>query len=946
MTGGLPSPAKEISADDFNRSWRQDTDAHPRELFMPNSGRYEAVNEGKRRASRNDQNFRAPSLLQRPSQGNYHAPAEPSAAFQTYRTSEQEKGSWTRRRASSNVSAGSGPFGRRRSTSKDSSALNDTGSHRRDSEINGQDNYGQPHPPTGLAKPTTPFAPSPSEMTPSSAAPSGLADDPSTIAGLYSHQDAHAARSEEVEIQKQLMKEKREQAIKRRQEEEAREEAAKRERIRLKMESLGLPPLEDKSKPKESKPVDAAAQKSPAISDIGLSTTSPPKPPIPVPEASGEPKQYGMMKVHHPDSVKKLVGVQDRSAEKTATIPPRTTPESLPKSPVQQNNESTIANGVRPLSDPLQHRQPVLSTGKSSNEQPSMPTTNANGPSTGSGWDGHRLDQLYGASGNLWGPPSNNKALGNGTFNQGLASFPPRDSSRDTMPPLDQAHMDAHWNGRAGNIGKSPQMPTAQPTTSEAALPRSRQASPDQRPVAANSEADSAQPTSQPAPIGPPQPQRWQPSPIMRAPNHNLAAWNNFHQVAAQDDRAAEDRFRQQQDETEPENQQTPQIVYQETFRQVKVGDAAGQRQLVGITKSSNGQKMSSPPQFGPVGSFASQPSGLPPRAGGSRFFQQQQMSSLIRSAPHPPQNISRSPSPPPAEEFGSPHPAYEEKLNRPRVSLPIPKAVVKLPPPAPAAPPPAPSKPQPITFAAVAAKPPSTPKPSPAPNLDLPNWQEKFRGLFGKPTPVAEKKQSLPVNVSSKEPLDHSTKYRIAPVSLPQTDSESEGDIWSAKYADEEEMFEDRVAGSLPTVRVSSRTFPHGWHAARIHPRKNRPVRAIEAASAQVFDVLDLDANPRSKDMTVLIQVPGAREVKSKVIQRKALLQTTSKTPRHASGIQKHRKGGPKSREVSRTHPGSSPSSGPKSGISANGFTGSSKGGQNQNSWRGPRAAATSVAD
>ncbi|KAI9871009.1 MAG: hypothetical protein M1830_003537, partial [Pleopsidium flavum] len=114
-----PSPAKEIAADDFNRSWRDHHAGNSRELFNSQSGRYEPVNDARRGSIRNEQNFRPPSLLQRPLQNDQQGPAEPSAAFQTSRSSAiQDMSAWNRRRTSSNVSGGSGSYGRRMSFSK------------------------------------------------------------------------------------------------------------------------------------------------------------------------------------------------------------------------------------------------------------------------------------------------------------------------------------------------------------------------------------------------------------------------------------------------------------------------------------------------------------------------------------------------------------------------------------------------------------------------------------------------------------------------------------------------------------------------------------------------------------------------------------------------------------------------------------------------------------
>lgn len=134
-----PAQAKEIAADDFSRFSRDTQNALPRELYNSQSGRYEPVNETRRQSVRKDQNFRQPSVLQRPSHIENQGPAEPSPAFQTHR-SQQESGAWNRRRTLSNVSGESGMFGRRMSTGRGFDSVKGSADvvQRRDSQVEQQ----------------------------------------------------------------------------------------------------------------------------------------------------------------------------------------------------------------------------------------------------------------------------------------------------------------------------------------------------------------------------------------------------------------------------------------------------------------------------------------------------------------------------------------------------------------------------------------------------------------------------------------------------------------------------------------------------------------------------------------------------------------------------------------------------------------------------------------
>ena len=214
-TTHIMSPAKEISADDFNRSWREQQTGQPRELYMPNSGRYEAVPEGRRRMSRNDQNFRAPAVLQRPSQLDAPAPAEPSAAFQTHRTSFDQ----ARRRASSTISGGSGQFGRRMSIKTSEVAVPSVEMQRQDVDP--------------AIRPTSRDGPASASQTPAY-----------QVRGSNEHISASPTPATDIDLEAQrvqqraLMKENIERARRRKVEEEQRMEAEKQERIRQKLASL------------------------------------------------------------------------------------------------------------------------------------------------------------------------------------------------------------------------------------------------------------------------------------------------------------------------------------------------------------------------------------------------------------------------------------------------------------------------------------------------------------------------------------------------------------------------------------------------------------------------------------------------------------------------------------------------------------------------------------
>lgn len=321
-------PALEIAADSFKRGGPETQKDTIGQLYNDKSGKYEPAAAGRRGSMRKDGNFRAPAVLQRGGNG-----PDPAALIESHRLSHDGAGYDAQRRPS-NISAESGAHGRRQS-------INNALANRRESQH------------------------SQATQSPSSiAAELATADSSSQDArapGAYRAGPGQSPRPsndrDDVALQKQLMKEKREQAIKRRQEQEAREEAEKQERIRKKLESL--PPVADKKealspavsiekrpvevttadeqKVKESSALAESADselKSPPVSPV-KHPRSPPKPPVV--SASGEPMQYGMMKLHAPVQKDPKQQINEHLAAENTGPPGLTQKRSRPSSDTRAN---------------------------------------------------------------------------------------------------------------------------------------------------------------------------------------------------------------------------------------------------------------------------------------------------------------------------------------------------------------------------------------------------------------------------------------------------------------------------------------------------------------------------------------------------------------------------------------------------------------------------------
>ncbi|EEP75884.1 predicted protein [Uncinocarpus reesii 1704] len=536
-------PTKEIAADDFNRSWRDTQSAAPRELYNSQSGRYEPVSEPRRGQPKNDTHFRPSSLLQRPNQNEQVGPAEPSPAFQTSRSStSQEAGSWTRRRASSNVSGGSGVMARRLSISKpDLSHRNHDLPPRRGSQQNERSTSPRRsyqkggYAPRGPSPSHQPVQNIPNHAPSSHYAPSGMPPPPATDPALSQMPPVE----DPVTMQQRIMREKREMARQRRLEEEAKEEAAKQERIRLKLEAMGPPPSEKQP----------AKQSSPSMEPAKQTTVAHSAPKPPVPEPSGEPKQYGMMKVHPPEPVKKFVAPNEK-----ADVKPGISASQAPQLPSSRDSKFEQArsavpppslNGVRPTELPsvkIPEPQPDISGDRTLPWKGAVPTT-----SSYSSWSGAKMG-THATTGSLWGPPNNDKALGNGTFDKTLTGFPSRDLAPhgplalSDQPPIGRPQPSVERVGAPER--PHPQLPSAPKMIADTSL-SSPLSSPEQRPGRLAT-AENVKPISRPGPIAPPtaynQGQRWQQNQFSRR-SEETAAWNNFHLVARKAELEENERF-------------------------------------------------------------------------------------------------------------------------------------------------------------------------------------------------------------------------------------------------------------------------------------------------------------------------------------------------------------------------------------------------------------------
>lgn len=933
-----PITAMEIAADSFTRTPRENQGGTQGQLYNSQSGQYEPVTSGRRGSVRKDQNFRPPAVLQRPSQIDQR-PAEPSAAFQTQRSGSQPEANRWDRRTSSNVSGGSGLQGRRVSISK---GLGDISQQHVDpqplesprtpalAQVHpAQDFQAQIKSQQALQSPSLTKLQQLNNVGSTASSPmhgqSQFGDGPTAP---QTPMDLNA----ESERQRQVMKEKRELAIKRKKEEEEKEDAAKRERIRIKMEQLGLAPLEKKEperKPNEVKhvvkrEVNQELQE-PLQEDATHATPqSPPKPPVP--DASRSTRQYGMMKLHGPSLTNGVPVHTDEPTEEMHNVPipsQRLSPAKaeLP-SHVNEQVPSPMTNGDIPKS--LQRSSAVPGSPESRDQHPiqsqrQRPWNNVpRDPNAFTAWNGGGMTTHTAPTGNLWGPPSNHKALGNGVFDGNV----PRPPSGHTTYQEHYPQPTPQPIGPPRSLQRPRELPESGRTSHSKTLPltedfQTMPSYPSEEGPAAqiikepNDHRQQSVTASEAAVTMPPPPPHISPE---RLPldagqqRSSLTAWGNFQSTSVKEEAdkrrlASQEHAARLAEEARTGVRYEPQLpVMNETWRQVKVDSEAGQRRVVAVAKGANIADGPATHHDIRMPPFANQ-SHMAPPAGptrGSRFFPTggQAFQSQQRAASYT-MGYNRSPSPPPPDSMQ--HPAYARSQHHPLVNLPItkPKPTVRLPPALTTAPPtPMVADGHVAPLRAVSQ-----------PLVQNPSWQDRFNGLLGvkKHYVSPEKKFAEVAGFSeTKQPLELPPVHVGAAVSLPSrvedaAIAEASETVASKSVEDEEALFEEREFGSLPTVllpaippKVKLQKNRKGFSKPIKDPRPVQDVMSKEILELRLEDKENDDPN----GFALFINFKGMPYPKKKIMPRVSVSSTNQngRGTRNISGNNKAGRG-PKSR-------------------------------------------------
>ncbi|KAL2761112.1 hypothetical protein ACRALDRAFT_1078440 [Sodiomyces alcalophilus JCM 7366] len=413
---GGPEPhggPREIAPDDFSRSaWRDGPGAGNKELFNSQSGRYEPAPD-RRPSWRSDQHPKQPALLQRPQVDQ----PEPSPAFQS-RTTAQD-GHHGRRRGSSSVSTGNSlahpqrPFFKGHEQNMPPHDLLPPGA-RRGSLTASIESPASPRgiSPSGLHggprmhQPGQPWRPHPSPAT-----------SHATLHNVVPPAVSQPERTteDEFELQKKIMREKRELAMQRRREQEAREEAERRERIKAKLEKLGPPPERKSAKEstsQEEKPPQIRQRPSPT----DASSASQPK------ESAVSPPGRSSAQAHEAPATDK--SLPETAHEKPPGRPGAAAGHSAPPSQILGRPDAKAAddNGTHTLPTHLRGRQDGRANSSWTSPQSSQPDRIVP-------W----VVPSQQSSTSVWAP-NNTRGLGNGTFNENLGRAP------TIAPQIDSSH--------------------------------------------------------------------------------------------------------------------------------------------------------------------------------------------------------------------------------------------------------------------------------------------------------------------------------------------------------------------------------------------------------------------------------------------------------------------------------------------------------------------------
>ncbi|KAG6017621.1 hypothetical protein E4U54_005726 [Claviceps lovelessii] len=371
----LHHPPKELTADDFTRSsWKEGPFHANRELYNSHSGRYEPVPD-RRGSFKSDAQAKQPALLQRPQATDQTV--EAGGPQQVARAPQD--GPYTRPRGSSSVSTGSSSFQQRGPKNIDSTVSPNTmPSHQGlvENPATPGDAENSRH---ALLKDHVGHAQADNTSTAATSALGQSGVNTVSERSLPPMAESKNGLVNEVEYQKQLMRERRELARKRRLEEEAIEEAAKKERIQKKLEALGPAP-EKRSDKRESlataqtsKPTHIQQRERPSFADSHTHT--------------GEKSSSG----------------GQTNAHSSIPIPPAG-PQASPRPQPSHPSIPAASTSYRRLSQGQEPRR--------------------NDPWGGPGPRPDRFPSWGSAapppSRNVWGSPDNDRGLGNGTFNPDL----------------------------------------------------------------------------------------------------------------------------------------------------------------------------------------------------------------------------------------------------------------------------------------------------------------------------------------------------------------------------------------------------------------------------------------------------------------------------------------------------------------------------------------------
>jgi hypothetical protein len=712
-----------------------------------------------------------------------------------------------------------------------------------------------------------------------------------------------------IAMQKKIMRESRELALKRRREQEEREEAERKERIRKKMEALGLPPPTEK---KENS-IDATQAPSvlPAADGKEVSQTvsgkdnmhpaqSVPKPPVL--ESTDDVKHYGMMKVHHPVSLRRQLSNRRQVLKHLAGAnlvdgshaPPST--ETSESDTTGAPNVTTITPSNPTDSGPLQIQQERLPSPDKGREQ--LGGTSTADPEGRKNYWGSATAATS-ARPRLWGLPKSEALADSSALKPDFlelrsgqqSSVQLHHTSARTPGPIgppsaNQPLSDIANNTRPSNNPDAGRTPLS---TQQSPLSRSgfRLTHPVEQAMAGQHRIGTG--------IVPPSAPAASTSALQTsslAEKKAISAWKSLPtQLEANDAATAINALKERKER--PEDPAPAPLTFHDTWRQVVVdpNQPNNRRKFTSVTDVFHGAGKSevfdsgarpTARGAGTATSGMSRSTASPANNGReSRFFPH-----TAQPSANPEPRVSSDTTDsgidlgfdlcPPPESSSTNHPAYDGDPKHIHVSLPTPKPIVRLPPTVGQMGPPAVVVP-PTTTTTIDV--PRSPLPR-STTESAPSWQDKINGLFGRKPSVSSNKSHTPtVSPASKAPLEVASVAHPATVSLPAqavvaatgnerhedkpTNKDYAGEGFATRVTDDV-LFEEREFGSLPTVKLppGPPASASAWQpvkaqtGAKSRIKFPRPVLAI---SREPFMLDDIRNTPAGPAVAIEVRLPGS---------------------------------------------------------------------------------------